>query len=66
MHILFLEEYLQELLPFPYCLCIHKVQMGLGNFNTDNEAIQSWTLIGNTQSQNTDTGEDCSYWLESA
>lgn len=41
MHILFLEEYLQELLPFPYCLCIHKVQMGLGNFNTDNEAIQS-------------------------
>lgn len=38
MQILFLEEYLQKLQPFPYCLYIHKVKMGPGNFNIDNKA----------------------------
>lgn len=51
MQTLFLEEYLQELLPFPYCLYIHKVQMGPGNFNTDKKA----DMVLNSDRQHPDT-----------
>lgn len=51
MQILFLEEYLQELVPFPFCLYVHKVQMSPGNFNTGNKAD---TFL-NTDRQHPDT-----------
>lgn len=51
MQILFLEEYLQELVPFPFCLYMHKVQMGPGNFSTDNKA----DTVLSTDRQHSDT-----------